>query len=84
MSGYSFIFSKGDIVMTAYGMVLIRHEKTLTIVCQMDWYVRIGMTILGYSILGLEEKSHIMRSYIAIVLRYDNIVSVYCIIIPRV
>ena len=36
--GYSFLFSQGDIVMTAYGMILLRHENTLTIVCQIDWY----------------------------------------------
>ena len=41
MLRYSFIFLKGDIVMTAYGMILLRHENTLTIVCQMDWYLRI-------------------------------------------
>ena len=41
MSRYSFIFLKGDIVMTAYWMILLRHENTLNIVCQMDWYFRI-------------------------------------------
>ena len=29
MSGYSFIFLKADIVMTAYEMILLRHENTL-------------------------------------------------------
>ena len=51
MQGYSFIFSKGYIGLTAYGMILLRHENTQTVVCQMDWYVG---TILGYGIFRLE------------------------------
>ena len=31
MSGYNFIFQKGDIVMTAYGMILLRYENTLNL-----------------------------------------------------
>ena len=40
-----------------------------------------GITILGYGILG---HIYIMTYFIAIVLRYDNIVSVYCIIVLRI
>ena len=47
MSGHSFIFFKGDIVMTAYGMILLRHENTLTIVCQKDWYFWIRLYNFG-------------------------------------
>ena len=55
MSGYSFILLKGDIVMTAYGMILLRHENTLnTLFAKWIGISGFGITILGYSILGLE------------------------------
>ena len=34
MSESSFIFLKGDIVMTAYGMILLRHGLPNGLVCQ--------------------------------------------------
>ena len=56
MSGYSFTFQKGDIVITGYGKILLRHENTLfeyrTLWIGMSGF---GITILGYVILVISS-----------------------------